>query len=262
MSSNHNRPTPPKSPKAELLGELESIKGLLEDELELDINIPILSDVVAADGSQQQPGDLLDLNSIFEDDDAEPSPLAAPLSASSTLQLSLPPTPVSPARSTELYGEPSAPSLAESYPEQQATTTDTSFEGLEDYSLDDLNLDDLNLEGLDLEDLDASIKIPSFKLSTALSNQLLTEQDKTDATDLFEALTDASSEEQEDMFFHADSIAPAPDIGTTGKTIELDLLIQEIVDDFIPAIEDALRKKLSQCSADVIQQLAEKHLQR
>ncbi|WP_276206919.1 hypothetical protein [Oceanicoccus sagamiensis] len=42
--------------------------------------------------------------------------------------------------------------------------------------------------------------------------------------------------------------------------MDIDLLIQEIVDEFIPAIEDELRQRLSQCSPAVIKSLAQKHL--
>ncbi len=39
-----------------------------------------------------------------------------------------------------------------------------------------------------------------------------------------------------------------------------ELMIQEIVDEFIPLIEASLRQQLSACTAEMIQQLAEKHL--
>lgn len=303
MSSNHDRPAPPKSPKAELLGELESIKGLLEDdwELDLDIDIPILSDVVTAEG-EQQPSDLLDLKSIFEDDDTEPSPLRTELSPAASSEPSTPqatrsaqePSPPSTAASetsVELFNEPLISPPAEPYSEEQGfehqiceqqtstqqcsdqqssdqefteqpTAMDSSFEALENYSLDDLRLDELNLEGLNLEDLDASIQIPSFKLSTALSNQLLSEQAEVTEPNSEQPLAGTKTEEeQEDMFFDNAPSVSAPNTDNSSNAVDMDLLIQEIVDDFIPTIEAALREKLSQCSADVIKQLAEKHLQ-
>ena len=70
---------------------------------------------------------------------------------------------------------------------------------------------------------------------------------------------DNGEEEQSEMF-------PVPNAKTetpsrkTNLQLELDLVIQELVDEFIPLLEDRLRERLSALSPEIIQQLAEKHL--
>ncbi|WP_101756947.1 hypothetical protein [Oceanicoccus sp. KOV_DT_Chl] len=79
MSSNDPVFPSRKSPKEALLDELQSIKGLLDDDpkaSDLPLDIPTLDDVVDGQPAAQpvaaddKPSDrLLDLNSIFDNDD-------------------------------------------------------------------------------------------------------------------------------------------------------------------------------------------------
>lgn len=67
-------------------------------------------------------------------------------------------------------------------------------------------------------------------------------------------------EEQEEMFTEFEMAPHATSSPAAEEEVNMDLLIQEIIDEFIPTIEDQLRQRLSQCSPAVIKQLAEKHL--
>ncbi len=208
MSSNNEQSPPEKTSKTDLLDELESIKGLLDDDL--DIDIPILDDVVnndpepdtqshEAESLEDKPAELLDLNSIF-DDEVDESP--------------------------------------------------------EESIVDRLNLKDLN----------TNITIPDFKLDAAAIENADSEAIPDDMMDTLEATTPLSpedpdyEEEQEEMFAEFEMAPPADESPALEEAVDMDLLIQEIVDEFIPTIEDQLRQRLTQCSPAVIKELAKKHL--
>ena len=208
---------PPKSPANDLMGELESIKELLEgaglDDLnmddDLDIDIPILDDIVSDSPSStpNQNASLLNLDSIFEDDD---------------------------------FGNDSA-------------------------IIDNGSLEDPKAE-LNLEDLDTHIAIPAFKLTTGGSNEpaFKTNTEEPDlANDYIDdnSPNDCLEEQQENTQAKPETRAlPAQSPLTTDDDINIDFLIQEIVDEFIPLIEDKLRQSLSQSSPELIRQLAKQHL--
>ena len=171
---------PPKASKEDLLGELESIKDLLDENDSVDQkdgNIPVLDDVFNHSQQYTPPEDaakLLNLDNIFEDDD--------------------------------------------DVLESQGNDSNSA--------IDFDNLDDFN-------ELDIDIAIPDFTLSTV----------ETDADNQPAISTDQQQSQQE---------KPSP--------IDMELLIQEIVDEFIPSLEAQLRKRLSECSPEVIKQLANKYV--
>ena len=249
--SNKPHTTNPKSPADDLLGELESIKDLLEDTVldndlisdsnpdehidpdshidadssfddDLDIDIPILDDVVVDKDAAESPL-LLNLEAIF-DDDAE---IAAPK-----------------------INSPGVSNVELSQPE---------VTGAEEYSLD---------AELNLADLDTDISIPDFKLSTATSDDKPEPDLANDYIDdnSHEHLQDEASqqeplhEEHEERFGYQDEAPTEPTAGplSTDADFDIELLIQELVDDFIPTLEDKLRQRLSQCTPEVIRELAKK----
>lgn len=82
-----------------------------------------------------------------------------------------------------------------------------------------------------------------------------------------------SEEEQSDMFpiledsvtatintLSNHSITPANDARSSNFNQDLNLLIQELVDEFIPELETRLREQLTELAPEVIRNLAEKHL--
>jgi hypothetical protein len=144
------------------------------------------------------------------------------------------------------------------------------------------NPETLDLEELNLSELDPAIEIPKFNLSTAP-----TEEDQTKPVNDAEQPATVTTLDgtptliaDDALIFDDDPIADktSQPISHTGsqdsnartiadeqvkkpisdKPINIDLLIQEIVDDYIPVIEDQLRQRLSQYSPEAIQQLAEK----
>ncbi|MEE8059312.1 MAG: hypothetical protein V3T17_15970 [Pseudomonadales bacterium] len=225
-----NKKDPPASEQTsadELLGQLESIKDLLEDANfadDLDIDIPILDDVVTGEHNRDNNSSLLDINRNFDEDD-------------------------------------------------------------------DGDKDSILTTELNLDNLDTNITIPSFKLSATLSNAsptLKTAADNPlDNVTLPDTEPTASTGVEADLSAHIDDNSPdyqreepqeeqqdqsaqkpppdhlpSPKIqAITANNFDIDLLIQEIVDEFIPVLEDQLRQRLSDCSPLVLQQLAEKHLQ-
>ncbi len=66
-------------------------------------------------------------------------------------------------------------------------------------------------------------------------------------------------EEQQEFFPSVDSdIHPADSVSDQNDDFDLELLIQEVVDDVIPTLENELRKRLSLCSPELIKRLAER----
>jgi hypothetical protein len=267
MEHNDDKPSPPETSN-DLLDELESIRGLLDDSIDddeqsLSIDIPILNDVVPAPESPLHADtELLDLQHIFDEPAADPKP--------------------GPFNSTDA----TSPSL------------DSTLAGM---ALDDLELTEFGLEGLDLDNLDIDIEIPDFKLQAEISDPEGNEQpaadpiaatastlldDTSDLEDLGNSLAYdlALLDEDPELWLEDDPIADTTDSPSLAEgcqkeqeelfaeppasadsaepPIDLEFLIQDIVDEFIPQIEDQLRRRLSDCSAAVIQQLAEKHLKK
>lgn len=264
MGPKDDQPTSPKAGN-DLLDELESIRGLLDDSIDDDeqnpgIDIPILDDVVPpAESPLHADTELLDLEHIFDEPEATAPEAGHALGAEAAR-----PSPTSP---------------------------------LAGMSLDDLELTEFGLEGLDLDELDIGIEIPDFKLQAEISDPSDRGQptaaplaasgsplldDPGDFEDLSTSLADdlALLDDDPELWLEDDPVADAAD--NPGPTqddhqqppllaeppaaaeppIDLEFLIQDIVDDFIPRIEDQLRRRLSACSAAVIQQLAEKHLKK
>jgi hypothetical protein len=66
-------------------------------------------------------------------------------------------------------------------------------------------------------------------------------------------------EEQQEFFPSVESGIHLNDINNTeDDNFNLELLIQEVVDEVIPTVENELRKRLSLCSPEMIKRLAEK----
>ncbi len=133
-------------------------------------------------------------------------------------------------------------------------------EELDDKSaLENADPEQTSLEGdnpaesnLDFDGLDTSLTIPSFKLSVTHSDNS-DEQAESDNQTL--ELTESPLE-------HID-VAPSQQqssFNASSSDFDLDIVIQEIVDELIPVMEDQLRQRLSEQSPETIKQLAEKYL--
>ena len=182
---------PSNTSKDALLGELESIKDLLDkyqdDDTPDSSQVPILDDIV-------------DKNHLPNENNNEPSLLNL----------------------DNIFG-------------------DGNFFDEDDNQNDDdsaMNFDHLD----DLDELDLNINIPDFTLSTAQTGA----QDK-----------ESQKAEKLENFPADESVQTATD--TTSSELDMNLLIQEVVDEFIPAIEAQLLKRLSQLGPETIQQLAKKY---
>lgn len=267
MSHNNDDAQHPKPPKESLLEELELIQGLLNDrrgttlndDFNLDIDIPILEDVVIPDQpDNSSQSSLLNLQSIFDEDSNEET--IKPL-------------------------EPN-PLLA-AQPEPESKWLDQTKDNLEQPTDTTSESPATSFSKLDFAHLDTDIEIPSFRLESTLVT--------TDATYSTQIST-AASENLDESYPWSNNPPPTPDSNdielatnselesleleseethihyadkdhfTQNKTtvaedsINVDLLIQEIVDELIPDIEHELRQRLSQYSPDVILELAEKYL--
>lgn len=67
----------------------------------------------------------------------------------------------------------------------------------------------------------------------------------------------------DDLARHLPEIIDDREIGSPSLDAadkKLEFLIQELVDEFIPLMEDRLRQRLSQCAPAIIRELSEKHL--
>ena len=91
------------------------------------------------------------------------------------------------------------------------------------------------------------------------SNIEATEPKKLEPSPIYSKL-DNSDEEQSEMFPVPNDSPEASEKRQVNLNQNLDLLIQELVDEFIPALENRLREQLSSLSPEIIQELAEKHL--
>lgn len=176
---------PVKESRDALLGELESIKELLDQyqEESAESNIPLLNEVVQDASPKNSTDDpqLLDLDNIFGDSD------------------------------------------------------DLVLDG------GTSNNDDKGSSLDDLDELDIGISIPEFTLHTTVQ----------------EEPSVAKAEQQV-----ADSTPPSPSPAGSNSnpppSINIDLLIQEIVDESIPALEAQLRERLSQHSIPALKQILAK----
>lgn len=280
MNAKDKHPASTKSPKDDLLDELESIKDLLEEhdlDDDLDIDIPILDDVVGAAAkaaeNAQSESTLLDLETIF-DDNADDH--------------------LSPSGSDERQAPPELSEEIESLDSEESAGP----------AVGDIPEP---TNGLNFDHLDTRVAIPSFSLSSAAnladvpaaSEASSTEPVDTDPLETL-AIPPAQEapavialksslpkdEEQEEMFPAQESESPGatlraemgqaanakmPSDAATARSspdaryhssqdFSIDLLIQELVDEFIPAVEDKLRQRLSECEPQVLRELAEKHL--
>ena len=268
MSSNDDYSPHSKTAKDSFLNELESIKGLLEDNLDddLEMNIPILDDIVSTtdDDGNEHPASLLNLDALFGEDNHN-----------------------------VISADKAQPDLVakSAFEGRELDLDDLEFEfdelennaELDLDALGDLDNDPDNDLELDLGHLDINIDIPAFKLKTTLSdtpsdtpsdNSADEKPSLPDNDDYIQWITDslpemetfsasttvsAANNPRDTGFDATGSNALAPDEGGA-NALDLTLLIQEIVDEFIPLAEDQLRQRLSQCSPQVIKQLAKKYL--
>ncbi len=298
MSSNDNTPAPPKTPADDLLGELESIKDLLEDDLsggdllkddllegtdlvdDLDIDIPILDDIVAEGddgepydketsekesrnkGSQNNNSDddkavLLDLNTIFDDNDDEDEVLELGLNLDDLdTQVAIPSfkllTTSSEAATSEILEpdpESSPESTPESTPESGDSTEPTKFTepAVASYSSKN-NTDekaDIHVREARSEQQEDMFPDPVATVNT----------ETTIDQDLATGDVTAGNVSVDNV-----STVKPPTGNNSQPDFDIDLVIQEIVDEYIPVIESKLRERLSACSPDLLQQLADKHL--
>ncbi len=123
------------------------------------------------------------------------------------------------------------------------------------------NIDDAALSGAvdvsvpALDEGDALIFDDDPIADSSISHPLTHDNDFYDLASPGEAQNSAPDNNQYSSQFSTTEAPKQPDLA---KPVNIDLLIQEIVDDYIPVIEDRLRQRLSQYSPEAIQQLAEK----
>ncbi|MEH6556477.1 MAG: hypothetical protein V7459_04580 [Oceanicoccus sp.] len=229
MDNSEPRPSSSSVAKNAFLDELESIKDVLDD---IEADVPLLNDVVSDE--QQQ--------------------------------------------------------LTKNYPEKvQATNekSDLPANILDLYSIFDNDAENGDiLSELDLNEFDTNVDIPEFSLQTVSADDIPTLQVADDDSEPFTFPDDSSEdhllselsaagaddsaeidaihsaeyqEEQQEFFPSVDSSThPAEIINDQYDDFDLELLIQEVVDDVIPTLENELRKRLSLCSPELIKRLAEK----
>lgn len=314
----------PRTPKQALLGELESIKNLLDDSSSGEfneslsdelLNIPILDDVVPELSSNAQGPGLLDLDNIFGDLDdgiidehltSEQAESDGSLNKSITSTESPHQNQDKPEATQEIEASLQIDHLDAdvSFPAftLDAAPEDYSAQIEEHYNLDNILTPEANM--LDSNSLQTEIKKDPIDLALQhnlaeclsdsldtqeqqppilddpLSNQAIdndtyindqfsddsfNESETTDERALFDDSADANSHKELASDFQAlapePAASPAPTTSNAATpAYDLDLMIQELVDEFIPPIEAALRKRLSECSPAVIVELAKKHL--
>ena len=310
MSDNNETRTP----KQALLGELESIKNLLDDSSsgEFDeslsdelLDIPILDDVVPELSNNQNASGLLDLDNIFDDLDEEviddqpnQSPLTNTDSSSARLNSehhdsqtvhhleAQQPEPTEPEASLQidhLDADISFPSFTldtaqnenNEYSLLDDALTATPFEAhatesdvLSSDEADQAFIDNANMQPQLGEYLSTSSGSSS---ETLLKTPVINEGDQR----LFDDSTEINSLENimsgfQDIEAQSPNVSLAepqlpplsnnPETAAPESAYDLDLMVQELVDEFIPPIEAELRKRLSECSPKVIVELAKKHL--
>lgn len=207
MSSNNDDSSCAKTSNNDLLNELESIKGLLDKER--DVEISMLDDVVdnpaqiqaasqagLAAAAEKNNSDLLDLIRIFDDSEV---------------------------------------SIVNRLNRKDLNTNPTIL----DFKLDTSATDNADIELIDDQPLSAYSEPQTIPLSPE----------------------DPDYEEEQEEMFAEHEMAPScssVDSSLIDNDFNIDLLIEEIIDEFIPAIEDKLRQRLSQCYPAAINQLAEK----
>lgn len=266
QSSNY----PPHQPssKGELLDELESIKDLLEessldeDDLDagLDIDIPILDDVVGDDPSSSNP--LLDLKSIFDDDEE--------LDTDDIDDGDIP------HRNSEnldtTHSETAAAATVEDHEHQlDLEGLDTEIEiptfkltlGTTEAIVDEPANAEVQVSEL-LLSTDADVHTPDHPVPAMPEDVTNTGNNASTAdpspTTAASALLQITSM---DTSFDKHALPPqddSPSAASPFAHIDLDQLVQELVDEFIPVIESRLRQRLAHYPDDIIRQLAEKHL--
>jgi hypothetical protein len=233
MDNSEPLPSSSSAAKNAFLDELESIKGILDDHRnETEADVPLLNDVVSDE--QQQ--------------------------------------------------------TTKNRPEKVPATNekpDRPDNNLDLYSIFDNEAENSSiLSELDLNGLDTNIDIPEFSLQAVSADDIPTLQVTDDNSEpftfpddysedhLFSELSTASSdnsaegdaihaadykEEQQEFFPSVDSSTQSAEIiDDQNDDFDLELLIQEVVDDVIPTLENELRKRLSLCSPELIKRLAEK----
>ena len=203
MSSNNDNSSCAKTSNNDLLDELESIKGLLDKER--DVEISMLDDTVdnpaqiqaeLASATEKNNSDLLDLISIFDDSEV---------------------------------------SIVNRLNRKDLNTNSA----IPDFKLDTSAADNADIELIDDQPLSAYSELQTIPLSPE----------------------DPDYEEEQEEMFAEHEMAPScssVDSPLVDNDLNIDLLIEEIIDEFIPAIEDKLRQRLSQCYPAAINQLAEK----
>ncbi len=139
----------------------------------------------------------------------------------------------------------------------ESQTSDNSVDSLDDEMLID---DDMELTFESDNDLDTT---------TADQDTLET----SDSQDILDQRLQEDYEEEQNVLFPTtpepipsnnkvdnSSVSATVASNNSFEEVDIDLLIQEIVDEFIPILEDELRQKLSNHSPEVIRQLAKKYL--
>ena len=299
--SNDNKP---RSPKESLLGELESIKSLLDDDGDgLDdslsdefLDIPILEDVVPELSNNQQNTGLLDLDNIFEDGDDDLLIDSSDTSEESPPNIEPPLLSNVEVANAEADEEPEASLKIDhldadiSFPEFTLDASEDNNEAEQpEHPLNDLiptlepNMFDSDSESLHIEMDEPPLN--EEEPDSAFIEPATQPRREEEQVDLFSHLEDklalddgeeliGESETEtpdepasmlEDLMGNYREQAPSkPSVENTSSTsneeYDLDLMIQELVDEFIPPIEAELRKRLSDCSPAVIIELAKKHL--
>lgn len=244
---NDNTP----SSKDAILDELESIKGLLDDSFddddELSIDIPILDDVVQHDDNASSES-LLDLDQIFEEE-----------SITETL-------------SSAVNTEPSTSTINDEIVDfSDDTFTELELDNLEFENVDDIEIPSFKLEpqtdGVEIENAD-SIESTNTTTNTSPSDAHdphLRHADHHAQSDSGEPESLPIDEDQEDLFADEEpqdaTANTAPSQDSNDDEPNLEFIIQDIVDEMIPHIEDELRQRLSSYSSETIKALAKKHLE-
>lgn len=237
MDNSDTLSDPSSAAKNTFLDELESIKGILDDhQSETQTDVPLLNDVVSNDHQ----------------------------------------------------------AVAENHPQSAQTSSENSDPPLNLLDLhsifgNEAGNDDI-LSALNLDGLDTNIDIPQFNLQTVSTDDIPTLQVADDDAEPFAFPDDYSEdclssdqsatgadnfvtddvidsaeyrEEQQEFFPSVDSDTQpvevvAEIINDQNDDFDLELLIQEVVDEVIPTLENELRKRLSLCSPQLIKRLAEK----
>ena len=247
MDINDDLPKPPPTAKDALLDELESIKGLLDDYIDFEgdteTNIPVLSDIVKT-GSKP--------TTVYQPWEEHPD---AEASEQTDQHSNSPP-------------ELNAPVCRE---------TD-----------DEVILSEFNLDGID-----TNVPIPAFNLQQSSVEATQAQSTGSDEAELFsfpdeysddsvapKAISSDAAENPNHRYESVSSVQhpptvqqkvqldelptmktatmPAMSMNDEQENLDLDLLIQEVVDEMIPTLENALRTRLSRGSAELIKRMAER----